>query len=190
MTDTDRANKITTYTGNTIDLDKPDPASFNIIDIAHGLSCESRFGGHTKDFYSVAQHSVLVSLLVPPEHALVALLHDATEAYLKDLQSPIKARAPEYKALEKRFHDAICEKFQITEYIDSEIHIADEIMAAAEAVTLLAEDVSGWDLVISAGNYPGEFANALTLLEANPPLAPRQAELLFLNRCKALGGWQ
>jgi uncharacterized protein len=63
-----------------------------IEDIAHALAQKNRFTGHAKFPYSVAQHSVLVSRLVPAAFALPALLHDAAEAYLPDLAAPIKRK--------------------------------------------------------------------------------------------------
>ena len=89
---------------------EPQPVDVTIEDIAHALSMLCRFGGHVDEFYSVAQHSVLVSLVVarfqPDNHALhrAALLHDASEAYLIDLPRPIK-RDPTmygYRAAEER----------------------------------------------------------------------------------------
>ena len=76
------ANFIATYSGNRFYFDDIMANDVNIQEIAHALSHLCRFGGHVREFYSVAQHSVLVSLLAPPEHALGALLHDATEAYV------------------------------------------------------------------------------------------------------------
>ncbi|WP_368909878.1 HD family hydrolase [Proteus penneri] len=61
----------------------------DIQDIASGLANECRFNGLIDNFYSVAQHLVYVSYLVAPEYALEALLHDASEAYVKDLPSTI-----------------------------------------------------------------------------------------------------
>lgn len=89
-----------------------------IRDIAHALSHICRFGGHTFDFYSVAQHSCLVSYLAPQELRLVALMHDATEAYLGDLIKPLKnyidgQTIPIYKELEQRFERVIAERFGI-----------------------------------------------------------------------------
>jgi uncharacterized protein len=81
---------IQTYTGKQFWPLSPLPEDIVIEDIAHALSMQCRFGGHVRTFYSVAQHSVHVSLLVEPQYALWGLLHDAAEAYLVDLPRPIK----------------------------------------------------------------------------------------------------
>lgn len=81
---------IQTYTGLLIDPLNLSPSDINIEDIAHALSNVCRFQGHVKHFYSVAQHLVLCSRLVEPEHKLATLLHDADEAYCCDLAGPLK----------------------------------------------------------------------------------------------------
>lgn len=96
---------ITTYTGKKFPVKQPAVFDMNLSDIAHGLSLACRFGGQIREFYSVAQHSVLVASLLPAKIAVYGLLHDAAEAYLCDIPGPIK-RLPEmegYRELEKRY---------------------------------------------------------------------------------------
>lgn len=101
-----------TYTGKIIDLRNPSPVDINIPDIAASLSKICRFGGHSREFYSVAQHSVLVSLMAPIELRGPALLHDATEAYLGDVIKPLKEILGDvYTQLEHAFEEAIVKRF-------------------------------------------------------------------------------
>lgn len=108
------AGHIVTYTGALINPLDPDPEQIRLRDIAHALSQACRFTGHTRIPYFVAQHSVIVSDLVPPENALVGLMHDASEAYLSDIASPVKqqpAFGDVYKAAEERLMHAIAARF-------------------------------------------------------------------------------
>ena len=68
---------ILTFSGRHIDFLHPVPDEIRIGDIARGLSRACRFAGQTRTFYSVAQHSVLASRIVPEAFALEALLHEA-----------------------------------------------------------------------------------------------------------------
>ena len=84
---------IETYTGKKIyplNMCQSNQTSICIDDIAHALSQTCRFGGHTREFYSVAQHACLVAMMVPNEFKLAALHHDDAEAYLGDVVSPVK----------------------------------------------------------------------------------------------------
>ena len=96
-----------TSTGRRFVPQLPAASKIDIEDIAHALSQLCRFGGHCCEFYSVAQHSVIVSLNVPPEHRFAALMHDAAEAYLGDVIQPIKRLLPEYKAMESEVWRAL-----------------------------------------------------------------------------------
>src|SRR6266496_3875421 len=94
--------------GKWFNVFNPKPEDVDIRDIAHALSNQCRFTGHTKEFYSVAQHSVLVSTFCAPEDAAWGLLHDASEAYLSDIASPVKKHpdfGPFYLEAEKRITD-------------------------------------------------------------------------------------
>lgn len=103
--------KIRLHSGRYMDPFDPKPEDICIEDIAHGLSHQCRFGGHTQNFLSVAQHSIGVALLVSAEHKLAGLLHDASEAYLGDIPTPIKKRLPEYMEAEDRLMRIIADKF-------------------------------------------------------------------------------
>lgn len=100
-----------TYTGRKFYPTNPNPADIDIVDIAHGLSMICRFGGHVKQFYSVAQHSVMACELAEPSVRLAALLHDATEAYIGDCIRPLKVQLPQFNAVEAKVCAAICERF-------------------------------------------------------------------------------
>lgn len=89
----------------------PSVLEVNITDIAHALSQICRFGGHTDRYYSVAEHSVLVSYLCPEEYALLGLMHDATEAYVGDVIRPLKRDLVGYADIEARNWNVICAHF-------------------------------------------------------------------------------
>ena len=76
--------------GTFLDLNDPQPEDIHIEHIAHGLANVCRYSGHTSRFYSVAEHSVILSYLVPEEYRLEALMHDAAEAYIGDIPTPLK----------------------------------------------------------------------------------------------------
>lgn len=85
-----KSSKIQTMSGKLVDPTCMEPDDIDIIDIAYALSLQCRWNGHIRKFYSVAEHSVLVSYFVPENLRLIALLHDASEAYTGDIASPIK----------------------------------------------------------------------------------------------------
>jgi len=131
-----------TYTGRMIDPLNLRPADVDIIDVAHALSNTCRFGGHTRSFYSVAEHSLLVSHLVPHEHALCGLLHDAPEAYLGDVIWPLKPRmflqfgetpGPFGHYEDRLWCDAIAPAFDLPAFMPRCIKEADDMAVAAEA---------------------------------------------------------
>ena len=126
------STSIQTATGRMVDLARPDPDQIDIYDIAHALSRLCRFTGHTKRFYSVAEHSIYVAMLVPDHLKLAALLHDATEAYLGDVSTPLKSMLPEYKRIEREWYEAICRRFSLPLGESSEIKQADRMILALE----------------------------------------------------------
>lgn len=102
------------------------PENINISDISHSLSLLCRFNGHCNNFYSVAQHSVMCSFIVNKEHALSALLHDATEAYISDVPTPIKRLIPEIAEFENYlWSDIISKAFGLPKSLPPEVKKAD-----------------------------------------------------------------
>jgi len=151
---------ILTAFGNHFDIQNPDPATIDIRDIAHALSHLCRFTGHTRKFYSVAQHSVMVSRLVPKGLALEGLLHDASEAYLGDVSSPLKGLLPDYQRLEKKVQLAIVQRFGLNCSLNLKIiHDADMAALATERRDLMPQaktELQGIDRALwkRVQNYP------------------------------------
>lgn len=104
---------IQTFSGGQFWPLDPRADEVKLTDIAHQLAKICRFGGATLDFYSVAEHSLRVADLVPPELRLQALLHDAAEAYCGDVVRPLKRNLTGYDAIESRIAFAIGEKFGV-----------------------------------------------------------------------------
>lgn len=129
---------IRTFTGAYIDPLNPDPAKIQIEDIAHALSMQPRFGGHLPVFYSVAQHSLRVSRLVTdPAQQLAALMHDAAEAYLIDVPSPVKQRLTGYREIEDNLMRMIAEKFGFAWPLHPCVKAADEQALRTEWESLM-----------------------------------------------------
>lgn len=142
---------IETYSGATIRPLAPDPDDILIIDIAHALSNQCRFSGHTLRHYSVAQHSVHVAQLVyywggSKQEALWGLLHDASEAYLVDLPTPLKVHESfwPYREAEKHLQAVICERFGLPTVQPPAVTRADAIMLATEVRDLMHPDAEYW----------------------------------------------
>lgn len=169
---------ITTYSGLDFNYLKPAVSSICIEDIAQALSHECRFAGHLPNFYSVAQHCWLISQIVPEEFALEALLHDATEAYCKDIPSPLKRLLPDYQAIELRVDSVVRETFGLPAEMSEVVHYCDLVMLATERQELDIEDDKEWPMLVG-----------IPLVEmAIVPMSPRDARTAFLARFHELTG--
>lgn len=126
------------------------PASSPLLidTIAHNLARLARYTGCTRGRpYSVAQHSVLASRIVSPGYELEALLHDASEAYLNDISSPLKSLLPDYRTIERGFDAAIRRRYALPAQESDEVHHADLVMLATEYRDLMPEDSEEWDII-------------------------------------------
>ena len=131
-----------TYSGGVFYILEPRAEDVHLVDIAHALSMLCRYSGHTDYFYSVGEHSIYMSHRVSPEAAPYALVHDASEAYVQDLISPIKRNVTGYKEIEDRVAAVIVTALGLptpSEEILEEVHIADVRMLQTERRDLLKE---------------------------------------------------
>lgn len=124
--------ELTTVSLHKVNLNAPAANVISVEDIAHALSHICRFNGHIQQFYSVAEHCVLLSKMVPEEYALAALMHDAAEAYTGDLTRPMR-QLVDIGPIEERFNEVIREKYRINIRFDcDEIVRADKRMLVTE----------------------------------------------------------
>ncbi len=170
-----------TFTGKQFWPVDPRVDEICIEDIAHSLSLQCRFGGHCLRFYSVAEHSVLVSQSLPGQFKLWGLLHDAAEAYVLDVVRPLKPYLPGYREIEDRVMVAICGRFGL-DYIanpfamPSEVKLADNRILLAERDQNMLPSEHVWGLAqAAAGAGVGALETTLQFW------APEQAEEQFLQ---------
>lgn len=161
---------ICTFSGIRYFPADPIPADVRIVDIAHALAYQCRYTGHCKKFYSVGEHSVLVSEVVPPEHALTALMHDAPEAYIHDISGPLKRSLPDYRAIEAKNWIAIADKYRLPAVLPACVKSADIAVLLAEMKVLMPP-------MPGDHGIRGEPANVQIM-----GLPPEEAESLFLHR--------
>lgn len=162
-----------TYTGIQFYAYDPRPEEVCIEDIAHHLALQCRYNGACREFYSVAQHSVLVSQNVSAEYALWGLLHDAAEAYLGDLIRPVKLGMRQYREVEALVMAVVQEHFGLVGLEPPEVKRADEVLLYTERRDLLLVQRQ-WS------------KNVEPLLDRIVPLGSVQAELEFLARFERL----
>lgn len=135
--DNGRGPYVTTYTGRFYPM-SPSPNNFTIEDVAHSLAQSARYGGAGREFYSTAEHSVLLTWWLrgngyDAKTQLAALLHDAPEALsgMGDQQRPMKT---DYcRHVEDRiWREAIAVKFNLPLEIPAIVHEIDGRIIADE----------------------------------------------------------
>lgn len=180
--------------GRMFDVLQPEGFAFRPMDIAGPLSRICRWGGRCRRHYSVAQHSVWVAGEVMGSHsdlALHALMHDAAEAFLGDIPTPIKRRLyldgpgrelVDFEAVESRLHAAILDRFglrRLEPFEESLIARADRLALAVEARDLMGDPA--WAGVHDMPHYPA-------LVCADPTEAMRSWLQMFHRlECEGVG---
>jgi 5'-deoxynucleotidase YfbR-like HD superfamily hydrolase len=181
-----RGDWMQTHTGRRFYPLDPRASEVDPEDIAHALSLLCRYGGHVDRFYSVAEHCVLMSQAVAPEHALAALLHDATEAYVVDVPRPLKINLPDYQQAEAGVELAVWERFGLPMRAGADrvfrpevsplVKEADTRILLDERAALMAATVHAWGI------------DSLAPLDVEVEgWLPARAEQEYLNRLEELG---
>lgn len=171
-----------TFTGVEYYPLDPRVEEVNVFDIAHHTSMLCRYTGAVRRFYSVAEHMVLGSYLVPIQHAKQFLVHDGTEAYLNDINRPLKhgAGMEGYRAIEERNWLVIAERFGVPAKMAPEVKVADAHMLFHEKAALLGRSTSN----VSWGM--GLPQPAILRPEMIQCWAPEVAEQKWLDRLREL----
>lgn len=165
---------IRTYTGKYFDLEHPRYQDIDLRDIAYSLSNICRFTGHAGAF-TVAEHSINVSnMFLGPRTRLAALLHDAAEAYVGDISSPLKCLLGA-RPIEDKIIQEIEKAFGVEILSDCDIKRADRLMLLTEARDLMGADVKDgfW---ADLGEPYDHFH-----IDKSKIMSHRVAELLFLR---------
>ena len=171
---------IITYTGLKFALRDKSTDFFKLEDIAHSLSMQCRYTGHIKQFYSVAEHCVLMSRYVKdPDCKVIALFHDAVEAYVGDLASPLKQYLPGYKKIEDEIEQRLFMwlGISIEAHVKRLVKILDMRMLLTERNALLQTNDREW--------LEDNFVSPLDIeIQCWDPKAAKQQ---FLDQVKTIG---
>lgn len=141
MTEIETSAEINTYSGRVVRPLQLRAEDVDIVDIAHSLAMTCRFNGHTRGHYSVAQHSIVLSRIVPSSLAFYALLHDAAEAYVHDVVRPLKPLyrigGHSFDTVEARILEVILLRYGLGPRVPSAVMIADSDLTRRELHGLL-----------------------------------------------------
>lgn len=171
---------IQTFTGRMFHVTNPDPFEFNILDIATALSNQCRFNGHVREFYSVAQHCVEVSRLCRADYQLEGLVHDAAEAYIGDVVTPLKhaVEMGGYLSIERRVEKALVDFIGVPVRWPwpPEVVYWDRVLLMTEHRDLQVESPAPWGI------------EAEPLERVLVPMTPREARTAYLRTYAELIG--
>lgn len=178
----DRGHYIQTVNGRFW-LEDPRPEEIRLEDIARALSNTCRYCGHGKFFFSVAQHSVLVSYMCEEKDALWGLMHDGAEAYIGDLTTPLKkVIGQKIFDIEEKIFDAVRIRFDLTPAtMPASVKWADRAIVIPECQALFGIDpVEDWGYPVGDKPHHNNYQPNISYM------SPKQAAELFLLRFREL----
>lgn len=126
--------------GSVVDLGQDlDTSKVGILTISSALSKICRFNGHTREFYSVAEHSIYVaSRFTDRDLKRVALLHDAAEAFIGDISRPLKTQIVGLDEIEERLWKGLMSLYNLPEQIPEDVREVDDALCRQELNELVA----------------------------------------------------
>lgn len=133
-----------TFSGRPYWTSDPRPEDIFIEDVAHALAMMCRYTGACRDHYSIAEHSVHVSYLVPRLLAFQGLMHDGPEYVLNDMNRPTKLELPDYQALEDLNWRVFARRFGLPYALDPLIKKMDTAICFAEKAAILNPSHLPW----------------------------------------------
>jgi len=141
---------IETFTGKRLYVLNPSKEAVCIDDIAHALANNCRYNGHTKKFYSVAEHCCILADYVlnranlGPIEALRTLLHDSAEAYITDVPKPFKQELPDYQAIERRLEAVVLPAFGFSSKLPAYLKELDRRVVRDERMQAMSRSGNTW----------------------------------------------
>lgn len=140
---------ITLISGQVFDFNNPTAAVVDLSDIAIPLSNICRYAGQLPigRWYSVAQHAVNASYIVPEGFEFEGLMHDTAEAVTNDIVTPLKVAVPIFKELEVIIESDMSRRFGFTYPMTPEVALADKQMLALEMKYIRGQDPSSWQIL-------------------------------------------
>lgn len=178
---------IGTYSGRKFQLINTPLEQIDIHDIAHGLAMQCRWTGQCRFHYSIAQHSFYCSFIGPENEAFDRLMHDASEAYIGDMNRPLKhytSAGEAYRKVEHALQRTIAERFGFSVIEPVSVKIADNQMLYAEKKQLM-------NFTFEASDWQG--GQELNKTAADVEIerwSPETAEKMFLKRFEELYSWR
>lgn len=164
-------NAILLESGEFYSYVNPEQNKWTIGDIALSLSNLCRYSGQVAKFYSIAQHSYLVSYAVDQKYALDGLLHDGVEAFMVDVPTPLKSLLPDYKVLEAKHEAEMFGRFGLQYPMNEAVHKADRELLCAEVRDMKAAHPHWDNWKLDVGHIPHIV-----------PWTPYMANKMFLKR--------
>lgn len=172
---------IHTFTGRQFWPLAPRAIDVNIVDIAHALGMKCRYGGHSREFYSVAEHCCHVSDQLRQALKFEGLMHDSPETYspFGDVPRPVKQQLPIVDEIEGAIYVVIAERYDLPAVESCEVKHIDMRICVDEKAQLMTNHS------FADPSLPGDLKPLGLTVQC---WSPEHAKQEFLRRFERLCG--